>query len=720
MTQPNRQLPPPVEYADVDVMEESGSPQAAIRIRKALIALKRFWWLPVLTLALGVSGGYALSRYIPTSYVSTAQMWDAVKIKLPESSMFSEDPQTFLGTQTELLKSPTVQGLAIDRLRLAATNLTIPLGKDGKPAPVSVAMRQASKSAAVYVLTATGPEPAYTQAFLDSVIQAYLEYKQDVRKMITGDTLASIAEQVQKSERDLREAQDRFTAYQRTNNLAILQQEGTAAGGYLAQLRTRLADLELELQLLTAVDARGTNAASASATPPTTNLLGGWFQSSQVTGMSLSGAVPAEVQVALRELEVLQSQRDRLSRYLRPKHPKIVKLNSDIGQVEGLLAIYRRQNQEQLASARRGIELKIANVRASIAEWEGKVLESNTRIAEAERLRLLVQRAQSVNDRLNVIVQNVGISRNIDQDTLTVLESAGPAEPSNRDKITAVAGCSLGGLLLGLGLIALISLRDDRVATHAELTSAFGGVVVGHVPEMPAVKAGKTLPLLQLEDSRHTYAESYRSLRSALLYLNQEHPRPRVLLVTSAVPSEGKSTIAVNLARTLAFGGARVLLIDADLRKGRLHDILGGRREPGFSDLLRHPDLLEDALQTDSLPNLTYVACGGEVGNPGDLLLAASFGQVIGRFRERFDYVLIDSSPVFAADDASTIAPQVDGTVFVVRRGYSRSGVVQEALGALLQRQARVLGLVFNRADASHRSYHYYKYGDYYRKAASA
>ena len=123
-------------------------------------------------------------------------------------------------------------------------------------------------------------------------------------------------------------------------------------------------------------------------------------------------------------------QREKLSKYLRPKHPKIVKLDADIERAEQLQDIYRRQNRNQLATARQANQMKTDNVMASIKEWEAKVVEANATIAEAERLKLNIQRTQSVYDRLVLLVQNVGISRNIDQENLAILEPASPAKRS--------------------------------------------------------------------------------------------------------------------------------------------------------------------------------------------------------------------------------------------------------------------------------------------------
>jgi capsular exopolysaccharide synthesis family protein len=191
------------------------------------------------------------------------------------------------------------------------------------------------------------------------------------------------------------------------------------------------------------------------------------------------------------------------------------------------------------------------------------------------------------------------------------------------------------------------------------------------------------------------------------------------VLITSAVPNEGKSTIATNLARALAMGGSKVLLVDGDLRRGRIHELLKLQSKPGLSDLLRHPDDPLKFIQATDLPGFSFLSRGSIARNPGDLYLSPAVDQILARFREQYDYVLFDSCPVFAADDTSTFAPKTDGTFFVVRCRFSHARMVREALELLFQRQARVLGLILNRSDTSASSYYSYKYAEYYSSADS-
>ena len=562
---------------------------------------------------------------------------------------------------------------------------------------------RANAKSSVFIIQATSSNPLFTRTYLNAIMEAYLDYKKNVRQEVSGDTLASISEQMQRWERDLNTEQDALLAFERTNNLAILQEEANVAGSYLTRLKTAIVGPPI-----------------GSPAPGRRHQQSGFGRdwdlrrvTSEMASAPSAGAA-SEQQSPQNQIELLKMQREKLSKYLRPKHPKIVKLDADIERAEQLQEIYRRQNRDQLATAQQANQMKTDNVMASIKEWEAKVVEANATIAEADRLKLNIQRTQSVYDRLALLVQNVGISRNIDQENLAILEPASPAKRSYSSEKAGLALAILGGLAAGLGIVFLIAIRDDRFTSVTEVNSTLGDTVVGLLPDVGQA-GGSVMPLLALNDPRHIYAESYRSLRSALLFLATEGERPKVLLIASAMPGEGKSTVAANLARTLALSGSRVLLVDGDLRKGHLHHLLGLQKEPGLAELLNQTCDPDKVMQQDSLPNLTFISCGEmHSGNPGDLFLGSGLDQILARWRREFDYVVIDSSPLFAADDASCLAPKVDGTLFVVRSRQSSARAAREALELLAQRQARVLGVIFNGADTSARSYYYYKYADYY------
>ena len=676
---------------------------AAPRPNRVLTFLLRYWWIPLLTTLVCAGGAGAYLYFTPPLLVSTAQMWETQKLRLPaDGGGFTEDLQNYLGTQIELLRSKKLSLLAEERLRRAGT--PVPVDRHGKRVEVRLRVAQAPKTA-VLEIEGFSTQGAYARAFLNALMDEYLEYKKSVRKSVSGDTVASISEQALRLENELKASQEALTAFEQTNNLAIMEEEGRIAGGHLARLKTQLSDLKLQGQLL--------DATAQDRGPGNTNIMGVLTALPGANGPGSSTSM-AERQAAVRELEVLQTQRQKLSENLRPRHPRMIKLEQDIERAQKLLQMYQLQNQEQLEQARQGLRMSVASVEESIKEWEGKVVEANSRIAEAQRLKLNMSRTQTLYDRLMMLLQNVDLSRNTDRETLAILQPATEAERYYLRDFLILAGALMAGMLAGLGLVLVVEVRDDRFASVVEIDERFGESVVGQLPEMRRLARNGPMDLIGSPDQPDMFAESCRNLRSALLFLPHEGERPKTIVITSALADEGKSTVAANLAKTLALGGARVLLVDGDIRKGHLHKALGLNASPGLMELVMDGAGPDDVLQSGSTPNLFFVARGTAQANPGDILLKPALDRWLSAWRKEFDYVLIDSCPVFAADDVTTLAHKADGTLVVVRRRYARASVVREAVVLLMRRQARVLGLVFNRADASGRSYHYYSYSDYH------
>lgn len=693
----------------LEPMANNPAPAAKkFRVQKFLLFLRKFWWIPVVTLTLGIGTAIAIFFHTPPTFVSYGSLWETEKLRMPDGAAFTDDRDNYLGTLSDVLRSEMLREMTLTRMRALATNQIV-LNENGDPLPVEIRMYAQPKSS-VYTIEARSANPAFTPAFLNALMKQYLEYRKNVRREVSGDTLASISEQVQRLERDMKTGQAALTEYERSNNFAVLQEESAIEANYLAKLKTELSDYQLEFSLLAARELE-----ADSGVPGATNESDTIFESLRKSGAS--GSFTASRLDEGKQIELLRLERERLGKYLRPKHPKIVKLDEDIARAQKLIDVYHRQNHEQIVAARQSLQIKIDSVAQYVKEWEAKMADANERIAKADSLKQDVVRNQGLYDRLSALLQNVDISRNIDQETLAILQPASAATRSYGEAKSMLFQSVMLGLGLGLGIVLLLAIRDDRFNSLVEVTERFGDSIVGQVPELPEMSAAGPLALLADNDDRHIYAESYRNLRSALLYLAVEGQRPKVVLITSAVPNEGKSTIATNLARTLAMGGSKVLLLDGDLRKGHIHEQLKLSSKPGLSDLLRQPDEPEKYIQATDLPGFSFIARGTIPRNPGDLLLSPAFDQIIARFREQYDYVLIDSSPVFAADDTSSIAPKADGTLFVVRSRFSHARVVSEALELLFQRQARVLGLILNRSDSSVRSYHYYKYEEYYSAA---
>lgn len=698
----------PVSGADYTAYESSEAPSGAASpplVKKFLGSLKKFWWIPLLTLAVGIAAGFALVRRMEPVYISKASMWETSKLRLPDQSIYSDDMENILGTQIEILQSDKLRKLALERLGSMSNSVPLPTGLDGQPLAVDIRVSIVPKSS-IFQIQAISANPVFTKNYLDALMQSFLDYDKEVRNNISGVTLASINDQMQGLEQDLKVEQDALMAYELTNNIGVLQQEQSVAGEYLAKLRTQLSDLELEGELLQTAEDDSKH--DTNGTIPLDVIEG-------ITPSAASGPA-SQTQDNATSLELMKKERDDLAKYLQPQSQKLLDLDEQIKQAEDLEQITHRRAAGQLDAAVQANQIKTKYVKDSINEWQTKVAEADTRLGAVDHLKLNIQRTQSSHDRLSALAQNLELSRSIDQESLAILEAASAPYRSTQEEKQRLGMAGFGGFAAGLALVLLLGMRDDRFTSITEVNSALGDTVVGMLPKVTQEASGQPR-LLQKDDERHIYAESYRSLRSALRFLETGENHPKVLLITSATPNEGKSTVAANLAHTLAMAGSRVLLVDCDLRRGHLHRLLGLRNETGLTELLSGSCAMEQVIQTNSIPNLWFIARGKSDGNPGDLLMSPRFDEYLARWRREYDYVLVDSSPVFAAADAGSLAPRVDGTLFLVRSHYSSAKVTREALEQLVQRRGKILGVVFNMVDTTSRKHYHYKYAEYYPDA---
>jgi polysaccharide biosynthesis transport protein len=420
---------------------------------------------------------------------------------------------------------------------------------------------------------------------------------------------------------------------------------------------------------------------------------------------------------AKQQLAVLKSERDEFAKVLRSKHPRMIEYAHKISQQEILIATLREQSLERFKNKRDSIKRQIDNLTSVIGEWDKKALSLSERLADYNRIKGNFDRTKSLYDRLVNNLHDVDVTRNVDQDLVSILERASSAQPVKpgieRELILGLCA----GLLIGMCILLFLDHIDDRIASIVDVHSRLDEHILGQIP---TEKHKGALEPLRQNDPRHAFAESLRGLRSSLLYLPFEGDRPKTILVTSAVPNEGKSTVALNLAITMALAKVRVLLVDADLRRGTLHRWIGRESTPGLSDLLEAKVPLEKCVLPTPVPGLDLIAHGGETLNPGELFLGPLLDQFLRDIYARYGYVIFDSSPIMAADDVTSLAPKLDASIYVVRFSHSSARSSKRALELLRDRQANVIGIVCNDVSHAHDEYYQYKYPEYYGSQTSA
>jgi len=303
-----------------------------------------------------------------------------------------------------------------------------------------------------------------------------------------------------------------------------------------------------------------------------------------------------------------------------------------------------------------------------------------------------------------------------------VSEAKVPRTSVKPQKSRDITLAAIMGLVLGIGLCLLIDYLDTTIKTGEDVERELDLPTLGYVPPISPIGSNGSVAaeLLVLEKPRSLLAESFRSIRTSLMF-SKAGRGLKSILVTSALPLEGKTVVSVNIAITLAQTGKKVLLIDTDLRRPRLHKVFNlGSSEPGLSNILagQGETSLEAALRHVGVDNLRLLPSGPHPPNPAELLGSDKMKELTKLMTERFDHVVFDTPPTMNATDAAIVAQDVDGVILVVRSFKTDKEMASRAHYILSDAQARVLGAVLNNADVPRSGYYGYsgKYYDrYYR-----
>lgn len=393
-------------------------------------------------------------------------------------------------------------------------------------------------------------------------------------------------------------------------------------------------------------------------------------------------------------------------------------------QDEGVIQLNDLQASERLAatfSQLIGLDPVLEEASAALPfpittkEIEERLTVSNPRATQLLRVNVEHPDPERARDIAN-LVSEVFIAQNDSEfgsrpGAVTVVERAKiPESPVSPRTVLNVALGVMASLMVAIGVIALFEYLDDTVKTADDVAEVTGLSTLGLVPRFRKVEQRSEQLRISIEP-RSAVAESYRAVRTAIEYAIPEQTRGVVLLVTSAVPSEGKTTVSANLAVAFALEGKRVLLIDADLRKPTLHDLFAVPNSYGLSTALTDESGTgKFSTQITAHPNLRILPAGPIVHSVAELLGSRRMALSLDAARDQFDLIICDTPPVLSATDSSVLARSVDASLFVARAGSTRRGSLEESVRLIAQAGRPVLGVIVNRVSGSRAGYAYDSY----------
>lgn len=418
------------------------------------------------------------------------------------------------------------------------------------------------------------------------------------------------------------------------------------------------------------------------------------------------GASADSVVVKNRQLEEL---RKRLVQYRKTTPTRTARFNPSY------LALTERIIQlevDALASTTRaaGVAESLKSAEARLNQfplWENYYQRLESRIKSSQdRSKYWADQAQNIELRLKTISSNI---RPIERALLPTI----PIRPKKQQNIILAA---FVGIILGFALALLIEILDDRVNSPEDSERVLRLPNLGHVPLVEELG----LRLIRDISSFSPLMESYRSLRTNLNFAAVGH-EVNVLLITSSVPSEGKSTTAANLAMAMALDGKRVIIVDADLRRPSQHKLFKVESSPGLTDLLVESHRIEDVLQPTNVENVWLVPAGSPPPNPAELLGSVAMQRVLESLKGRADIILLDTPPTLLVSDTIVLSSLADGILLVVSYGDTKKASVRRSAELLRRSGTPLLGTVLNRMSGPGGGYYYYYgygygygYGKYY------
>jgi succinoglycan biosynthesis transport protein ExoP len=438
-----------------------------------------------------------------------------------------------------------------------------------------------------------------------------------------------------------------------------------------------------------------------------------------------SDTIPAiannpQVLAAKMRLAQLQQERARLTERLGPKHPTVAANATAVEdaksqvETETSKAIQQIKNEYDTAVLQeKSTERAVEGSKADVQDLGRKSVDYNVIEREAKSNHAvydtLLQQEKELRVQSNSRANNVRII-----DRAEVPKS--PMAPAGRR--TWLLSFAIG-LVLAVGVAFGLDYMNDTIKTPEDVSRRLNLPFLGLVPSV----RGDKHPLLASAHVPHDFGESFRALRTSLMSKYNE-TGTKIFVVTSAQPLEGKTITAANIAMALAYGGARVLLIDADMRRPGMHRPLRLTNERGLSQVLNGQARVRDVIQRTVDPNLLAITAGKPPPNPSELLSSERMKTLLTNLAHgAFDWILIDTPPVLAVTDAVILAPSVTGVIYVIGAEMTRRRLAERALETILSANPRSVAVVLNKVDFSRNKYYYsryygHQYKNYYASAS--
>ena len=669
---------------------ETGSP-VGVRIYRYRAVIKRYWWVLLLCVSVGLLYEVFILVTKPTRFVSVGKL--KVSEVVSDESQKSWVMQNGWGqTIVAELQGPIVR-------ERAAKKLTLEKSESASLAEGVEISALNDPNTFLFSITGAGQSAEYTRAFVDALMDEFMQWRrEDGLKMHSG-LVGESQKQVEKEKQELDASRAILNRFKEDNSVPFIEQQAEQITAELSELHKTREDLRGQVNTYKNLSTTGLLDANAPKNDK---------KNSGQGGDSLGNRwLDKQEQLAIKESELKER-----SIVWKPAHPRFQQLVREVNDLRLTLDVLKDEATKNLDGVLRRLNAEIQTKGEAITELEKKAGDFSKILAKYATLKQDVEHNEAAYTLTRASLDKVRTGPAA-QEILAIRQQASPGVVENKGIVRHLLTGLIGGFLLGIVILFLLDRSDDRLSSSSEMIEQFNEAIVGQIPDVASSRTNVGLPLLQEEDERFMFAEAFRSLRSSLIFMPNQ-TELKTLIVTSAIPNEGKSTITSNLALTMANAGARVLLVDADLRRGDIAALFDIDGRQGLSNVLRGEVQWKSCIQKGRRENLHIIPRGPTTNQSGELLLLPIVPKLLEEWKAAYDLVIFNTAPILATDDTPTLAPNFDGTLMVIRASFTSARLTRNALNALYQRQVNVLGLILNCVDTEVPGYYYYQYPKYY------
>ena len=681
--------------------------------------LWRSRWIVLLTIAAALGIGLAYITIATPIYTSTSRIYvqqSGPKI-LTEAEGVMTQSKNYLYTQAELLKSTPILSSALERTEIKQLQVFNKIDNPidylkKKGLQVSV-----GKKDDIIDISFDSADPVEAAQHVNAVVDSYRSYHASRKRSTAGEVLKILQKEKLDRDKELAEKLKAMMAL-KSENIALAFEDRNS-NIILDRLDTLSAELtQAELQMVEAKSVYE-NYKSMMNDPARLKLLA---ESERAKGVFIPNA--DEWSKLETEYEQLHIQLSDLQKQPAHNQSAINALEDKVKQIDNKLAfMYRKFAETQLAIAEQqyiAAKQKQEQIAGYFEAQRREALEFNKQLAEYTILKSDWEQTKKLCDILDDRIKEINITEDTGSLNISVLETARPADkPSKPPKARYMAIALLIGIVFAGGLAFVRDRMDQRLRSMEEISAALGLPALGVIPSMsrregPAIR-GKKAYL----DSRSVWAETYRTMRTAVLFSDTK-AKSRTILVTSPQAGDGKTTVVSNLAIAMAQAGQKTLVLEADFRRPMQNKIFGVNHDnKGLSSVLAGTNELEEVIKTTCVSGLDLLTCGPELSNPSETLHNASFARLVKLLAKQYDRIIVDSPPVLPVTDAQILASICQITILVLRAEKSTRKASQQAHETLQRVGARVLGVVVNDVPKNGR-YGFYGGDGYYNGAKGA